>query len=1583
MLNLLQKSITKVTLVVFVFLVLFSQGAKGQSGIPNNLNVTNETSNGFTLNWTAPTGYTIQGYNLYKNGSYVAWVNGASLSYNFSGIIQDVSYAYVVKAIDESFVEHSSATFNFTLGGGGGVDTQVPTAPTLSSSNITSNSIDLSWNGATDNVGVTGYKLYQDGSLIASPSVTSYSVTGLSASTSYVYTVKALDAAGNESVLSNAANITTNSASDNQPPSVPEGLSSSNITSNSFNLSWNASSDNVGVTSYRVYINGVLNKSLAGTTTTITGLSAAITYNVSVSALDAAANESAQSSSHPVTTSASSSSDVPTNLNASNATATGFILNWTAPTNYTVAGYNIYLNTDQTWLAWVNAGTTSYVVDANAHASITPGVGYNYIVTAYNPSWQPFSNTLAYTIGGGGADTQAPTAPTLTSSNITANAVDLSWHGASDNVGVTGYKVYQDGTLIASPVGTSHSATGLSALTAYAFTVKAIDAAGNASVSSNVENITTSSGGASVVVHNNTLLAYIGRIDQRNFQFTKVEWPGAGVRMKFQGSTLKAKINCIANNGHNYAMVIIDGIPQPKLVLTAGTSVYTLASGLDSNQSHTAEVYKITDGYDGYIAFEAFELQAGKTLEPYTKPQYKIEYYGDSQTVGYAIDDFVRANGGDDGGPAYKNNYYSYSGLASRALNAEYHTVARSGIALKSDLWNGVPMTTTYTRVLDSDANYAWDFSKWKPDLIVINLGQNDHWNAANNGDITSNYEAFVNAVRSKYVGGDQIPVVLSLGDMDAANNPNYQNYVTNAAANLGSNTYALIFPYTAGNVNTPGSMGHPSRARAQTMSNLLVNLVQSNNLLGNTTPPTNQVLHEVISNWDDTTPGWVSSDCHYTTVSNPLSNNDNNTGSCGKMVTNGGAYPLLKLEPGGTYDFNTKPYFRMKINGASDRGLVMLKFENPDNSQSYYKTAFVHGKGETGWEDLTFDMRGAPSGLFTRLVVLVDLGDYNGTNGDIWYIDEIERFTKTGDTQAPSVPMGIAAGDQGQNLMTVSWDKSTDNSQVESYEVFVNGSLFTTSKSNTVLIYNLQPGTSYNIQVKAVDMAGNKSALSTVLAASTITDPGSVVPDDFNYILGTQTFKPNYQFTDANGLIETANGMIAMGSNILKMTLQPGNYIEPDPGYVAPMDAINNYPFLKEAMDMPQNKYIFLWVYSPNVWIRDDGMRSDELASEDTTIYNLTKYLLQQYSGTDKTFFIGQWEADWELVNDVSGIEDWNQNKPTVDQHRIDGMIAQINTRQAAMDRAKSEGGFSGVQVYNYTEVNLPKARTLDQGLKSMLSDVLPHVNVDFVSYSCYDAIRNYSDEATIKSNLNTVMDALQNALPAKAGLPFEKRVFIGEFGFPNGREDKYNNYAEPQNQEDQDLWSRYAMKAAIEWGTPFALYWTFYGNEHKTVDGIDWNTQNGYWMIDNINRKQKIYYTYKHYYAAAKQGVIDFANANGGSLPTEAQFKTIALNALDGVSNSPSKRAKEKLVLDENKSLDHIVVYPNPVTDRLYITNNNLEIKHLRLYSLAGREILSATCRSKGVINLDLSGIAKGLYFINISTIKEESHIFKFVKK
>ncbi|WP_350292604.1 fibronectin type III domain-containing protein [uncultured Croceitalea sp.] len=191
--------------------------------------------------------------------------------------------------------------------GAGGNDAQPPTAPTLSSAGQTETTANLSWSGATDNVGVTGYMVFKDGTLENTlGNVLSYNVTGLSSNTSYNFTVKALDAAGNESPLSNTVSVTTSSSADTQAPIAPT-LVENGKTDATVNLSWSGATDDTAVTGYRIFKDGVLENTLANVDNyQVTGLTENTTYSFTATALDAAGNESTGSNAITVTTDASS-----------------------------------------------------------------------------------------------------------------------------------------------------------------------------------------------------------------------------------------------------------------------------------------------------------------------------------------------------------------------------------------------------------------------------------------------------------------------------------------------------------------------------------------------------------------------------------------------------------------------------------------------------------------------------------------------------------------------------------------------------------------------------------------------------------------------------------------------------------------------------------------------------------------------------------------------------------------------------------------------------------------------------------------------------------------------------------------------------------------------------------------------------------------------------------------------------------------------------------------------------------------------------------------------------------------------------
>ena len=103
-------------------------------------------------------------------------------------------------------------SFSVTATANGGGDTTPPSTPAnLAVTGVTSSSASLSWSPSTDNVGVAGYRVYRNGVQVGTTTGTTFTDTGLSASTQYTYAVAAYDAAGNVSAQSGGVTATTSS----------------------------------------------------------------------------------------------------------------------------------------------------------------------------------------------------------------------------------------------------------------------------------------------------------------------------------------------------------------------------------------------------------------------------------------------------------------------------------------------------------------------------------------------------------------------------------------------------------------------------------------------------------------------------------------------------------------------------------------------------------------------------------------------------------------------------------------------------------------------------------------------------------------------------------------------------------------------------------------------------------------------------------------------------------------------------------------------------------------------------------------------------------------------------------------------------------------------------------------------------------------------------------------------------------------------------------------------------------------------------------------------------------------------------
>ncbi|AJS60889.1 fibronectin type III domain-containing protein [Paenibacillus sp. IHBB 10380] len=184
---------------------------------PSNLQATGTTTSSITLDWNASTDNVgVTGYNVYRGSTLVGGVSGSALSYMDTGLSANTTYTYKVNAKDaagnvSAYSNQISAITNAATGG----DTQAPTVPTnVTVSATTSSSVSLSWNASSDNVGVTGYNVYQGTTLASTVTGTTATVSGLAASTAYSFTVVAKDAAGNVSAGSAAVSATTGTGGD-------------------------------------------------------------------------------------------------------------------------------------------------------------------------------------------------------------------------------------------------------------------------------------------------------------------------------------------------------------------------------------------------------------------------------------------------------------------------------------------------------------------------------------------------------------------------------------------------------------------------------------------------------------------------------------------------------------------------------------------------------------------------------------------------------------------------------------------------------------------------------------------------------------------------------------------------------------------------------------------------------------------------------------------------------------------------------------------------------------------------------------------------------------------------------------------------------------------------------------------------------------------------------------------------------------------------------------------------------------------------------------------------------------------------
>lgn len=444
---------------------------------PSELVTVDVSSHSVRLQWLAATDEVgVDRYEVRRDGTTIAVVTDTT--FDDTAVLPGRAYVYDVRAVDAA-------------GNAGPLtdplpvstpDTQPPSAPTaLTTTATTLTNVAFTWQAATDDVGVVSYRVSRGTTVLGTVTGTTFDDATVRPSTTYAYTVEALDAAGNVGPRSDALSVRTPDPPDTTPPSAPTSLRTTSSTVTTLALAWNASTDNVGVVSYRVYRGTTLLATVAGTTYTVSGLSPNTLYSFTVRALDAATNVSAASSSLSARTASDTAApSVPVSLRTTASSVTSVALAWNASTdNVGVVSYRVYRGT--TLVATVSG--TSYSV-----TGLSPNTSYSFTVRALDAAGNvsAASSTLSVRTP---TDTQAPTTPTGLTGTAGTRSASLRWNAASDNVRVASYRVYRGTTLIATVTGTTYTATGLTSNVTYSFTVRALDAAGNVSAASSAVSV--------------------------------------------------------------------------------------------------------------------------------------------------------------------------------------------------------------------------------------------------------------------------------------------------------------------------------------------------------------------------------------------------------------------------------------------------------------------------------------------------------------------------------------------------------------------------------------------------------------------------------------------------------------------------------------------------------------------------------------------------------------------------------------------------------------------------------------------------------------------------------------------------------------------------------------------------------------------------------------------------------------------------------------------------------------------------------------------------------------------------------------